>query len=104
MIRTHLMRLRRKLGVDGDNPRYILAESRVGYRGASGPMPGQEPKLSRRPLGAAGDGPAQTKRPCGHGKGSAIHSPSGTGRMADYAAIVNPNVSTRLRGVHREPT
>ena len=31
-IRTHLMRLRRKLGEDGDNPRYIFAEPRVGYR------------------------------------------------------------------------
>jgi len=32
VIRTHLMRLRRKLGEDGDNPRYIFAEPRVGYR------------------------------------------------------------------------
>ena len=31
-IRTHLMRLRRKLGEDGDNPKYIFAEPRVGYR------------------------------------------------------------------------
>ena len=31
-IRTHLMRLRRKLGEDADNPRYIFAEPRVGYR------------------------------------------------------------------------
>ena len=32
VIRTHLMRLRRKPGEDGDNPRYIFAEPRVGYR------------------------------------------------------------------------
>ena len=31
-IRTHLMRLRRKLGEDAENPRYIFAEPRVGYR------------------------------------------------------------------------
>ena len=31
-IRTHLMRLRRKLGENGDNPKYIFAEPRVGYR------------------------------------------------------------------------
>ena len=31
-LRTHLMRLRRKLGEDGDNPKYIFAEPRVGYR------------------------------------------------------------------------
>ena len=31
-IRTHLMRLRRKLGEDGENPKYIFAEPRVGYR------------------------------------------------------------------------
>ena len=31
-IRTHLMRLRRKLGEDADNPQYIFAEPRVGYR------------------------------------------------------------------------
>ena len=31
-LRTHLVRLRRKLGEDGENPRYILAEPRVGYR------------------------------------------------------------------------
>ena len=30
-LRTHLMRLRRKLGEDGGNPRYIFAEPRVGY-------------------------------------------------------------------------
>ena len=32
VVRTHLMRLRRKLGEDGHNPTYILAEPRVGYR------------------------------------------------------------------------
>ncbi len=31
-LRTHLMRLRRKLGEDGDNPKYIFAEPRIGYR------------------------------------------------------------------------
>ena len=32
MIRTHLTRLRSKLGENGENPRYIFAEPRVGYR------------------------------------------------------------------------
>ena len=32
VIRTHLMRLRRKLGEAGENPKYIFAEPRVGYR------------------------------------------------------------------------
>ena len=32
VLRTHLMRLRRKLGEDATNPRYIFAEPRVGYR------------------------------------------------------------------------
>lgn len=32
VVRTHLMRLRRKLGEDGRNPDYILVEPRVGYR------------------------------------------------------------------------
>ena len=31
VLRTHLMHLRRKLGEDGENPRYILSEPRVGY-------------------------------------------------------------------------
>ena len=31
-LRTHIRRLRMKLGDDGANPRYILAEPRVGYR------------------------------------------------------------------------
>ena len=32
VIRTQLMRLRQKLGEDGENPTYIFAEPRVGYR------------------------------------------------------------------------
>ncbi len=32
VVRTHLMRLRRKLGEDGHNPSYILSEPSVGYR------------------------------------------------------------------------
>ena len=32
VLRTHLMRLRRKLGDDAANPTYIFAEPRVGYR------------------------------------------------------------------------
>ena len=31
-LRTHIRRLRRKLGDDGKNPQYILADPRVGYR------------------------------------------------------------------------
>jgi len=31
VLRTHLMHLRKKLGEDGENPRYILVEPRVGY-------------------------------------------------------------------------
>ena len=31
-LRTHLRRLRRKIGEDGTNPTYIFAEPRVGYR------------------------------------------------------------------------
>ena len=31
-LRTHLRRLRRKLGEDGSNPTYIFSEPRVGYR------------------------------------------------------------------------
>ena len=34
-IRTHLMRLRQKLGEDGENPIYIFSEPRVGYRMAA---------------------------------------------------------------------
>ncbi|MCY4416349.1 MAG: helix-turn-helix domain-containing protein [Chloroflexi bacterium] len=32
MVRTHMRRLRRKLGDDADNPRFIFTEPRVGYR------------------------------------------------------------------------
>ncbi len=32
VLRTHLMRLRRKLGDDAEDPTYIFAEPRVGYR------------------------------------------------------------------------
>ena len=39
VIRTHLMRLRRKLGEDAANPKYIFAEPRVGYRMAEGEVP-----------------------------------------------------------------
>jgi len=31
-VRTYVKRLRRKLGEDGDDPKYIFAEPRVGYR------------------------------------------------------------------------
>ena len=31
-LRTYVKRLRRKLGEDASNPRYIFAEHRVGYR------------------------------------------------------------------------
>ncbi len=37
-IRTHLMRLRHKLGEDGEKPAYIFSEPRVGYRMAVGQM------------------------------------------------------------------
>ena len=40
VIRTHLMRLRRKLGEDAASPKYIFAEPRVGYRMAEGEVPG----------------------------------------------------------------
>ena len=36
VLRTHLMRLRRKLGDDAADPRYIVTEPRVGYRMAAG--------------------------------------------------------------------
>jgi len=32
VVRTHMRRLRRKLGDDADNPRYIFTEPGVGYR------------------------------------------------------------------------
>ena len=40
LLRIHLMHLRRKLGEDGENPRYILAEPRVGYWMPEGENPG----------------------------------------------------------------
>ncbi len=44
-IRTHLKRVRHKLGEDADNPTYIFAERRVGYR-----MPkGETRELAGRP-------------------------------------------------------
>ena len=46
VLRTHLMRLRRKLGEDAANPRHIFAEPRVGYR-----MPeGETPPVEDAPL------------------------------------------------------
>ena len=42
VLRTHLMNLRRKLGEDAANPKYIFAEPRVGYRLPRGETPGQE--------------------------------------------------------------
>ena len=42
VLRTHLMRLRRKLGEDGENPRYIFAEPRVGYWMPEGNAEGEE--------------------------------------------------------------
>ena len=48
--RTHLMRLRHKLGEDGENPTYIFSEPRVGYRTAveEGQEPAEsEPRLIR---------------------------------------------------------
>ena len=35
-LRTHLRRLRQKLGEDASNPTYFFAEPRVGYRMAKG--------------------------------------------------------------------
>ena len=35
-LRTHIRRLRRKLGDDGKNPQYILADPRIGYRLVTG--------------------------------------------------------------------
>ena len=40
VVRTHVGRLRRKLGDDGENPTYILTEPRVGYRMGQGGNPG----------------------------------------------------------------
>ena len=40
VVRTHIGRLRRKLGDDGENPTYILTEPRVGYRMGQAGNPG----------------------------------------------------------------
>ena len=40
-VRTYVKRLRRKLGEDGDDPRYIFAEPRVGYRMERPETPGK---------------------------------------------------------------
>ncbi len=37
-LRTHLVRLRRKLGDDAENPTYIFAEPRIGYRMPKGEL------------------------------------------------------------------
>ena len=41
-LRSCMKRLRRKLGEDANNPAYIFAEPRVGYRMGKGETPGQE--------------------------------------------------------------
>ena len=41
-LRTHLARLRRKLEDEAENPTYVFAEPRVGYRMPKGEMPRQE--------------------------------------------------------------
>ena len=41
-LRTHLVRLRRKLGDEAETPTYVFAEPRVGYRMPKGEMPVQE--------------------------------------------------------------
>ena len=41
-LRTHLVRLRRKLGENAGNPRYIFAEPRVGYRMPRSERPEEE--------------------------------------------------------------
>ena len=38
VICTQVMRLRKKLGEDGEDPKYIFAEPRVGYRMAVGQL------------------------------------------------------------------
>ena len=45
-LRTHVRRLRRKLGDDASNPTYIFAEPRVGYRMPRGELQGPEPNTS----------------------------------------------------------
>ena len=40
-LRTHMMRLRQKLGEDVENPAYVLTEPRIGYRMPKGETPGE---------------------------------------------------------------
>ena len=47
-LRTHLVRLRRKLGDEAENPTYVFAEPRVGYRMPKGNAPAADEK---EPLG-----------------------------------------------------
>ena len=42
-LRTHVMRLRQKLGESPDSPAYVLTEPRVGYRMPTGEAPGSGP-------------------------------------------------------------
>ena len=42
VLRTHMMHLRRKLGEDAANPKYIFAKPRVGYRMPEGVTPERE--------------------------------------------------------------
>ncbi len=44
VLHTHLMKLRRKLGDDASNPKYIFAEPRVGYRMPEGETEGEGAK------------------------------------------------------------
>ena len=41
-LRTHLMRLRRKLGEGAENPKYVVTEPRVGYRMPKAETQGRE--------------------------------------------------------------
>ena len=50
VICTHLVRLPRKLGEDAENPKYIFAEPRVGYRMAVGEMVDSETAMIWRNL------------------------------------------------------
>jgi len=45
VLRTHLMRLRRKLGESADSPTYIFTEPRVGYRMPEGRAGGRQPAI-----------------------------------------------------------
>ena len=58
VLRTHLMRLRRKLGDDAANPKYIFAEPRIGYRMANGETSSKycirPPKRSKLPAKSSG--------------------------------------------------